>query len=790
VAATGPREPADGWVLAVDFGTSNTGAAVRFADGRVEAVKLGSASDTMPSAVVLTTGPGSHGAPEKQWRVGQSALNARRTSPTTFVGSPKSRLGQEPVLLGDEMVWPAQLVAHVLTAVHARSVSAAGGTEPGLVVLTHPVGWGPARCDALRQAAVLAGFAADQVRLLPEPVAAFHAHGTVSQLNPGSRVAIVDIGGGTCDVAVLETGPGGALAVIAQAGDDRLGGNDLDDLVYRWVVDQLTASGQTQVVAALADPQNLGSVLTLLDTVRAAKQDLSEYATAPVAVAAGELETVVTITRDEYETLVAEPMSRAAGLLTGALHDSQTTVLHGLVLTGGTAYTPALARALHEITGILARPLGDPKLAVATGALRTPGHLMTALAPAGPVTPVPAPAGVTVLAGRYELGEVIGRGGVSQVHCGRDQLLGRQVAVKVPHAALAADPEFVQRFARGAMMVGKLNHPSVVRLYDIDTATVGNVEVPFIVMELVVGHPLTALIADRRPLPPDQALSIAADILTAVEFAHNAGVVHRDIKPSNVMLTLAGTVKVTDFAIARPAAETGTTTTKGVLGTPAYLSPEQALGRKADPRSDLYSAGCLLFEMLTGRPPFVGRSAVATAYAHITDTPPRPTSLNPHLPGALDDVLAKALAKDRDHRYQDAGTFRADLDAVRADPTTTPPGVRFPSSLTGRDVSTATVAVAPSGPTGVVQAAPPDPHAVPAPLPAVIPAPSTPLPSITPISTPLPAICAPVGPPFSGPSPTGPGPAPRRRGARVAAVVTLVALASLAVVAGLALGWW
>ncbi|MCL2467376.1 MAG: protein kinase [Micrococcales bacterium] len=834
-----------GWVLAVDFGTSNTGAAARFADGRVEKVKLGSATDTMPSAVVLTTsaGAGPDAAQEKQWRVGQAALNARRTAPGTFVGSPKSRLGQEPALFGDDLVSPAQMVSHVLAAVRRRAISAAGGTEPVQVVLTHPVGWPRARLDALCQAAVLAGFDPNQVFLLPEPVAAFHAHTTTSDMGPGSRVAVVDIGGGTCDVAVVETTPTGGLVVVAQAGDDRLGGNDLDDLVFGWVTDQLTLSGRGHLVDALDAPENLGDVLTLLDTVSAAKQDLSEYSTAPVAVAAGGMQTVVTITRDEYEDLIADHMARTATLLTRALHDSQTTTLRGLLLTGGTAHTPALARALHQITGIMARPLGDPKLAVATGALRTPPHLLThpATAPgpprpaaqpgpppparhvpgpvpsAAPPAPLPSPGAtgatpagavpaspgtsppppaeavpalpggsgpatlepaVTVLAGRYELGEVIGNGAVALVYRGRDQLLGRQVAIKVPHTPLAEDPDFVLRFSRGASMAGRLNHPSIVRVYDIDTAQVPGkdgaaVTVPFMVMELVSGHPLTQLIPDGQPLPVDQALGIAADLLTALEFSHQAGIVHRDVKPGNVMLTTAGTVKVMDFAIARPAADTGTTTTKGVLGTPAYLSPEQVMGHKADTRSDLYSAGCLLFEMLTGRPPFVGRTTVATAYAHINDPSPPPTTVNPHLPPVLDEVLAKALAKDRDNRYQDAGTFRADLEAVRRDPTRRPPGLGYPE----QSAVLTTPSPQPGGPplTGAQPpAAPPPPPVTTTPTPVTTtppPVSSTPPSPVT--GTPAPARQSSHTPPHAvgQVAPTTPR---RSVGLRVVVVVALV----------------
>jgi len=287
---------------------------------------------------------------------------------------------------------------------------------------------------------------------------------------------------------------------------------------------------------------------------------------------------------------------------------------------------------------------------------------------------------VTVLAGRYELGKVIGAGGMADVHEGLDQLLGRQVAIKVPHFSLARDPQFGERFTREAKLAGRLNHPSIVRVYDIDEADLpnpggGTTHVPFIVMERVVGHPLGELMPNAQALPTDQALSITADVLAALEFSHQAGIVHRDIKPGNVMITRAGTVKVMDFGIARTVAETGTTKTEGVIGTAAYLSPEQALGQRVDARSDLYSAGCLLFEMLTGRPPFVTDSAVATAFAHVNDPAPRPSSLNPRVPAVLDQVLAKALAKDRADRYQDASAFRADLDHVRRDPGTAPPGL-------------------------------------------------------------------------------------------------------------------
>ncbi|MCL2422515.1 MAG: Hsp70 family protein [Micrococcales bacterium] len=360
-----------GWILAVDFGTTNTGAAIRFADGRVEKVKLDPGSDTMPSAVVLADG---------HWRVGQAALNARWTHPSTFVASPKTRLGQEPTVLGTVLVDPAQIASCVLAAVRDRAIRAAGGGAPDRLVLTHPVRWGRARLEALREAARLAGFPTDSIRLLPEPIAALHAHVQPGSLPPGSRVVVVDTGGGTCDVAVLQITddpvPGKDLLVVAQEGDDRLGGNDLDGLVYSWVLAQLHVAGRDDMVAALADPANLDASMALVDMVRSAKQDLSEHTDAPLTVAVVGQKASLTITRDEYEQLISEPVARAATLTSRALTVSGTTQIAGLYLTGGTAYTPALARAMHQATGILTAPIFDPKLAVAIGALNTPTAVM------------------------------------------------------------------------------------------------------------------------------------------------------------------------------------------------------------------------------------------------------------------------------------------------------------------------------------------------------------------------------------------------------------------------------
>jgi len=280
-----------------------------------------------------------------------------------------------------------------------------------------------------------------------------------------------------------------------------------------------------------------------------------------------------------------------------------------------------------------------------------------------------------ILAGRYELGETIGRGGMAEVHIGHDRRLGRTVAVKVLRSDLARDPAFLNRFRREAQAAAALNHPAIVAVYDtgeeqVFEPTGGVAHLPYIVMEYVEGHTVRDVLRDGRPLPPDEAVEIVGGVLSALEYSHRAGIVHRDIKPANVMLTTSGAVKVMDFGIARAVADSQATMTQAsaVVGTAQYLSPEQARGEQVDARSDLYSTGCLLFELLTGRPPFMADSMVAVAYQHVREEPPRPTSLNPDLArsvgDSMDRIVFKALAKDRETRYQTAGEFRADLEAL------------------------------------------------------------------------------------------------------------------------------
>jgi beta-lactam-binding protein with PASTA domain/predicted Ser/Thr protein kinase len=258
------------------------------------------------------------------------------------------------------------------------------------------------------------------------------------------------------------------------------------------------------------------------------------------------------------------------------------------------------------------------------------------------------------LGDRYELGEPLGRGGMAEVLEGRDLRLGRRVAVKILRPDLAKDPAFQSRFRREAQSAASLNHPNVVAVYDTGEDILGDdsktAVVPYIVMEHVDGQTLRQLVASGRRLLPERALEITAGILAALDYSHRHGIVHRDIKPANVMLTRTGDVKVMDFGIARALADASATMTaaSAVMGTAQYLSPEQARGEVVDARSDLYSTGCLLYELLTGRPPFQGDSPVSVAYQHVSEAPLPPSKVDPAVPPSLDPLVLKALAKDPD----------------------------------------------------------------------------------------------------------------------------------------------
>ncbi|MFD5863635.1 Stk1 family PASTA domain-containing Ser/Thr kinase [Agromyces sp. NPDC127015] len=275
-----------------------------------------------------------------------------------------------------------------------------------------------------------------------------------------------------------------------------------------------------------------------------------------------------------------------------------------------------------------------------------------------------------VLAGRYRVGALIGRGGMSDVHVGTDTRLGRQVAVKLLKPQLATDPAFRMRFRQEAQSAARMAHPTIVRVFDAGEETVVDasgheVQLPFIVMEFVEGRLLKDIIHDG-PLEPAAAVRVIDGVLTALEYSHRAGVVHRDIKPGNIMITTTGQVKVMDFGIARAVSDSSTTVaqTTAILGTASYFSPEQAKGETVDARTDLYSTGVVLFELLTGRPPFRGDTPVAVAYQHVSERPVKPSVINPKVSPALDAVVMRALAKNRDQRYQTAVEFRADVDTA------------------------------------------------------------------------------------------------------------------------------
>ncbi|WP_369223752.1 Stk1 family PASTA domain-containing Ser/Thr kinase [Streptomyces sp. R39] len=269
------------------------------------------------------------------------------------------------------------------------------------------------------------------------------------------------------------------------------------------------------------------------------------------------------------------------------------------------------------------------------------------------------------LGGRYELGHVLGRGGMAEVYLAHDTRLGRTVAVKTLRADLARDPSFQARFRREAQSAASLNHPAIVAVYDTGEDYIDGVSIPYIVMEYVDGSTLRELLHSGRKLLPERSMEMTIGILQGLEYAHRSGIVHRDIKPANVMLTRNGQVKVMDFGIARAMGDAGMTMTQtaAVIGTAQYLSPEQAKGEQVDARSDLYSTGCLLYELLTVRPPFVGDSPVAVAYQHVREEPQPPSVFDHEITPEMDAIVLKALVKDPNYRYQSADEMRADIEA-------------------------------------------------------------------------------------------------------------------------------
>ncbi|RCV50947.1 Stk1 family PASTA domain-containing Ser/Thr kinase [Marinitenerispora sediminis] len=290
-----------------------------------------------------------------------------------------------------------------------------------------------------------------------------------------------------------------------------------------------------------------------------------------------------------------------------------------------------------------------------------------------------------LLGGRYELDGVVGRGGMAEVFRARDLRLDRLVAVKTLRSDLARDHTFQERFRREAQSAASLNHPSIIAVYDTGEDMVDGISIPFIIMEYVDGRTLKELLDDDRRLLPERTLEITDGILRALEYSHRNGIVHRDIKPANVMLTRQAEVKVMDFGIARSMndAQATMTQTSQVIGTAQYLSPEQARGERVDARSDIYSTGCVLYELLTGRPPFTGDSPVSIAYQHVREDPVPPSQLDPEVPEWIEAIVLRAMAKDRDERYQSAGEMRADIQR----------------GLQGMPTEASTMAITPAGAT-------------------------------------------------------------------------------------------
>ncbi|MFC9132273.1 protein kinase [Streptomyces sp. NPDC057099] len=338
--------------------------------------------------------------------------------------------------------------------------------------------------------------------------------------------------------------------------------------------------------------------------------------------------------------------------------------------------------------------------------------------------------GRALASGRYQLRDLLGQGGMASVHLAYDSVLDRQVAIKTLHTELGREQAFRERFRREAQSVAKLTHTNIVSVFDTGEDTLDSMTTPYIVMEYVEGRPLGSVLDEdvrqQGAMPADKALKITADVLAALEISHEMGLVHRDIKPGNVMMTKRGVVKVMDFGIARAmqSGVTSMTQTGMVVGTPQYLSPEQALGRGVDARSDLYSVGIMLFQLVTGRLPFEADSPLAIAYAHVQEEPPVPSTINRALPPAVDALIARALKKNPNERFPSSEAMRDECLRVAASfhaaPPSIVPGTQAPSGAGVGSAVFPPVDQAPPAASGQVQTPyqptpPPNPYGTPAP---------------------------------------------------------------------------
>lgn len=363
-------------------------------------------------------------------------------------------------------------------------------------------------------------------------------------------------------------------------------------------------------------------------------------------------------------------------------------------------------------------------------------------------------AGRALAGGRYQLRDLLGQGGMASVHLAYDSVLDRQVAIKTLHTELGREQAFRERFRREAQSVAKLTHTNIVSVFDTGEDDVDGVTTPYIVMEYVEGRPLGSVLDEdvrqQGAMPADKALKITADVLAALEISHEMGLVHRDIKPGNVMMTKRGVVKVMDFGIARAmqSGVTSMTQTGMVVGTPQYLSPEQALGRGVDARSDLYSVGIMLFQLVTGRLPFEADSPLAIAYAHVQEEPPTASSINRSLPPAVDALITRALKKNPNERFPSSEAMRGECLRVAQSVQPAPPSI-VPGAQAQSGAGVGAAVFPPVGqgapaPTGPVQT------------------PYQPVPTPNPYGTPSPAYGYPQqgGYPTPSPSPYAPQPGP------------------------------